>query len=194
MSPARVLGSGRGGSGSGEGKVLGWQLATCRGATDPKDVAHARGGLEVKRGGGRWRWPRRSDAAVWSGGDGVKGGEPQRPYIQRMPGGDDGVMAGIPPYHGALVGARTGGAADGPAVRRTHGTRTAPRRGAVEAPRARRWPGEARGLGPRTSSGGGTSDGVRARTPRARVRRRDATSRRSTRPARFYFAEPYFRH
>jgi hypothetical protein len=45
----------------------------------------------------------------------VKGGETRRPYIERMPGGDDAVMAGIPPYHGALAGARTGGAPDGPA-------------------------------------------------------------------------------
>jgi hypothetical protein len=45
-------GSGRGGSGSGEGRALGWQLATCGGATDPKEIAHARAGLEVKRGGG----------------------------------------------------------------------------------------------------------------------------------------------
>jgi hypothetical protein len=47
-----VGGGGRGGSGSGEGRALGWQLATCRGAADSKEVGHAHGGLEVKRGGG----------------------------------------------------------------------------------------------------------------------------------------------
>jgi hypothetical protein len=44
--PAAVAGGGgRGGSGYGEGRALGWQLATCGGATDPKEVAHARGVL-----------------------------------------------------------------------------------------------------------------------------------------------------
>jgi CDGSH-type Zn-finger protein len=43
---------GRGGSGSSEGSALGCQLLTCRGATGAKEVAHTRGGLEVKRDGG----------------------------------------------------------------------------------------------------------------------------------------------
>jgi hypothetical protein len=49
---AMASGGGRGGSGSGEGRALGWQLLTRRGATGPKEVAHAHGGLEVKRDGG----------------------------------------------------------------------------------------------------------------------------------------------
>jgi hypothetical protein len=60
----------------------------------------------------------------------VKGGETRRPYIERMHGGDDVVTVGIPPYHGALAGSRTGDAADGPAVRRAYGTTAGSGRGA----------------------------------------------------------------
>jgi hypothetical protein len=81
--------------------------------------------------GRRLRWGRPEEAALrrrqWRGGqrgdgdEGVVGREMRRPFIERGLGDDSVVMAAIPPYYGALAGARTAGAVDGPAVRRAHG-------------------------------------------------------------------------
>jgi hypothetical protein len=104
----------------------------------------------------------------------------RRPFIARGFGGDDVVTAAVPPYYGALVGARTIGAADRPAVRRVHGARTAAR---FEAPRLEKSVGRW-GLGWRVASGrGGRWEGARARTPRFGRRaagdaRRTGTQRR----------------
>jgi hypothetical protein len=85
------------------------------------------------------------------GGDGVEGGETRRPFIARRLGGDGAVTTAIPPYHGALAGAR-----------RRHGD-------AVEAPRvASAWGGvglrAACGLGRRRASGGARGADVKGPT------------------------------
>jgi hypothetical protein len=88
--------------------------------------SHGAGDERSKVAAAAQRWPAADRGK--DGGDDAVGGETRRYFIGRGLGGDGVVTAAIPPCYGALVGARMAGAGDGPAVRRAHGARTAPRR------------------------------------------------------------------
>jgi hypothetical protein len=85
------------------------------------------------------------------------------------------VMVKMPPYDGAPRPARVFAAPQ--SDRRSVACTTHVRRHGGERPRCLGRSvglGKARGLGQRATSGGGASGGARARTPRARARRRGA--------------------
>jgi hypothetical protein len=117
-----------GGAGSSEEGEWGGRGATQGGSMGPREFAHARGGLEAKRGGGL---PVTTTAARCSGLErqGWRGGwRNAAAFYRAQTRGDDAVTTAIPPYYSALAGACTAGTADGPAVPRAHGARTAPQR------------------------------------------------------------------
>jgi hypothetical protein len=68
--------------------------------------------------------------AVGDGSVDAVGRESDTPFIERVLGDDGVVTTAVPSCYGALAGARTTGAADGPVIRRAHCARTtAQRRG-----------------------------------------------------------------
>jgi hypothetical protein len=81
--------------------------------------SHSAGDERSKVAAVAQRWPAADRGE--DGGDDAVGGETRRPFIGRGLRDDGVVTAAISPCYGALAGARTAVAADGPAVRRAHG-------------------------------------------------------------------------